>query len=224
VSFAKPCWARQLRSDGTIVDRTQEGEDTWYVVTFRLKVPTRFGPKCPAVSEECARTRGWREQAAPWPAAQHAAVLRDVDRHFGRGERAPLQAFPRGLGYQPLPTARTRTDAFRLCHLVVGALPDCCTQECVRGLPCAEYAAGWVSAQRLISWQRQGIQRVHGCLVRAKCDHSVEFASLSTRQRRGFARLFVAGDRPRSRRQEAPQRGRPDQPPTRKMCLPDPVT
>jgi hypothetical protein len=31
VSFANPCWARQLKPDGTIVDRQAEGSATWYV-------------------------------------------------------------------------------------------------------------------------------------------------------------------------------------------------
>jgi hypothetical protein len=31
VSFSKPCWVRNRRLDGTLVDRTQEGQDTWYV-------------------------------------------------------------------------------------------------------------------------------------------------------------------------------------------------
>jgi hypothetical protein len=31
VSFANPCWARQLRPDGTVVDREAEGSATWYV-------------------------------------------------------------------------------------------------------------------------------------------------------------------------------------------------
>ena len=31
VSFANPCWARQVKPDGTVVDRGPEGSDTWYV-------------------------------------------------------------------------------------------------------------------------------------------------------------------------------------------------
>jgi uncharacterized protein DUF402 len=31
VSFANPCWARQLRADGTVVDRGPAENDTWYV-------------------------------------------------------------------------------------------------------------------------------------------------------------------------------------------------
>ncbi len=31
VSFANPCWVRQRRPDGIVVDRRQEGKDTWYV-------------------------------------------------------------------------------------------------------------------------------------------------------------------------------------------------
>jgi hypothetical protein len=82
-----------------------------------------------------------------WPAPrstpQRAAVLRDVDRHFGRGECAPLQAFPRGLGYQPLPIARVGDDSSRLRQLVVGALPDCCAEKCVRWMSYMEYGRGW---------------------------------------------------------------------------------
>ena len=31
VSFANPCWARYRREDGTVVDRTDQGSDMWYV-------------------------------------------------------------------------------------------------------------------------------------------------------------------------------------------------
>ena len=30
-SFANPCWVRQRKPDGTVVDRADEGRDTWYV-------------------------------------------------------------------------------------------------------------------------------------------------------------------------------------------------
>jgi hypothetical protein len=38
------------------------------------------------------------DRPAPGPSLQHAAVLRDVDRHFGRRECTPLQALPRRAG------------------------------------------------------------------------------------------------------------------------------
>jgi len=31
VSFANPCWVRHLKADGAVIDRTQDGSDTWYV-------------------------------------------------------------------------------------------------------------------------------------------------------------------------------------------------
>jgi Protein of unknown function (DUF402) len=31
VSFANPCWVRHTRANGTTVDRSAEGSDTWYV-------------------------------------------------------------------------------------------------------------------------------------------------------------------------------------------------
>lgn len=31
VSFANPCWARDRRPDGTVVERDREGRDSWYV-------------------------------------------------------------------------------------------------------------------------------------------------------------------------------------------------
>jgi hypothetical protein len=31
VSFANPWWVRRRKPDGTVVDRADEGRDTWYV-------------------------------------------------------------------------------------------------------------------------------------------------------------------------------------------------
>jgi hypothetical protein len=31
VSFANPCWVREARPDGTVVERDREGRDSWYV-------------------------------------------------------------------------------------------------------------------------------------------------------------------------------------------------